>query len=514
MAQAKVMVVEDEVIVGRNIQMSLQNLDYAVPTLVTSGEKAIEAAGNEKPDLIVMDITLRGAMDGIEAATHIRSQLDVPVIYLTANTDDEILQRAKVTEPYGYIVKPFEQRELHSAIQMALHKHRMERKLKDAPKERHSLITSIPEVTWITTRAGKTVFISPNVEKVLGYTPQAIYRNGNQWLDRVHPDDVEKVARTYEGLLKNKVPFDIQYQVRRNGGAWIWVHDRGVPLHKNDGVWCPDSGLSQVSGPARRLMGNLFSFPTVSAGEPTECQTLTEESTPPIRGAENLLDTEREAELACLIMLRDITESKHAERELKDTLEKLRKVLGNVIQTVALTIEKRDPYTAGHQKRVADLARSIATEMGLLNDQIDGIRMAGLIHDLGKIAVPAEILSKPYHLTPIEFEMIKTHTRVGYDILKSIEFPFPIAKIVLQHHEKIDGSGYPQGLTHDNTLLEARILTVADVVEAIASHRPYRPALGIEKALQEITQKRGTHYDPEVVDACLKVLADKSLNLL
>lgn len=208
----------------------------------------------------------------------------------------------------------------------------------------------------------------------------------------------------------------------------------------------------------------------------------------------------------------DITERKRAERELQRSLDKLRRAMGGIIQAMALTVETRDPYTAGHQRRVADLARAIATEMGLSEERIDGIRMAGVIHDLGKISVPAEILSKPGKLTDIEFGLIKNHPRVGYDILKAIDFPWPVAKIVLQHHERIDGSGYPLGLKGEEILMEARILAVADVVEAMASHRPYRPAFGITRALEEIIRYKGVLYDSDVVDACVKLFTVKGYN--
>jgi len=206
---------------------------------------------------------------------------------------------------------------------------------------------------------------------------------------------------------------------------------------------------------------------------------------------------------------RSLIEQKQAQEELQYTLEKLREALGGIIQTVTLMVETRDPYTAGHQRRVADLARAIANEMGLPQEQIDGIRMAGLIHDLGKINVPAEILSKPTRLTEFERGMIQTHPQVGYDILKTIDFPWPVAQIVLQHHERMDGSGYPQGLSGEEIMLEARVLAVADVVEAMASFRPYRPAHGIDKALEEISQNRGALYDAEAVDACLKLFTEK-----
>ena len=203
-----------------------------------------------------------------------------------------------------------------------------------------------------------------------------------------------------------------------------------------------------------------------------------------------------------------LAERKRAEEELQRTLEKLREALGGIIQTVALTVETKDPYTAGHQRRVGNLARAIATEMGLSKDQIEGIRMAGLIHDLGKIGVPAEILIQPGLLNDLQYGLIQAHSQVGYDILKRVDFPWPVAQMVLQHHERLDGSGYPQGLSGEEIMVEARILAVADVVEAMASFRPYRPALGIDKALEEISQNRGVLYDPEAVDACLKLFTE------
>jgi PAS domain S-box-containing protein len=197
----------------------------------------------------------------------------------------------------------------------------------------------------------------------------------------------------------------------------------------------------------------------------------------------------------------------------KDSIERMKKALWATVQAIAVTVETRDPYTAGHQRRVADLARAIATEMNLPTDQIEGIRMAAVIHDLGKISVPAEILSKPSELTDLEFGIIKTHAQSGYDILKDIEFPWPIARVVLEHHERMDGSGYPRNLKGDDILMEARILAVADVVESMASHRPYRPAFGIDAALEEIENNRGTHYDTSTVDACLRIFRENGYQL-
>ena len=188
--------------------------------------------------------------------------------------------------------------------------------------------------------------------------------------------------------------------------------------------------------------------------------------------------------------------------------EILQRSLEQSIQVIADTVDARDPYTAGHQRRVAELAVAIGRELHLPEDRIHGIHLAAVIHDLGKIHVPAEILSKPGKLSEIEFMLIKTHPQAGYDILKDVDFPWPIADIVRQHHEKLDGSGYPQGLKGAQILLESRIMTVADVVEAMASHRPYRAALGVEVALKEIERGRGSAYDPAVADACLKLFRE------
>jgi putative nucleotidyltransferase with HDIG domain len=179
-----------------------------------------------------------------------------------------------------------------------------------------------------------------------------------------------------------------------------------------------------------------------------------------------------------------------------------------IIQVMEATIRARDPYTAGHQQRVALLACAIAEKIGLPSERIHALRLAGTIHDLGKIAMPAEILTKPDKLNEMEFAMIKTHPQVGYDILKPLKFPGETTQIILQHHERINGSGYPRGLAGEEILLEARILGVADVVEAISSHRPYRPALGLDKALEEISRNKGVLYEAQVVEACLQLFAE------
>ena len=223
----------------------------------------------------------------------------------------------------------------------------------------------------------------------------------------------------------------------------------------------------------------------------------------------------RTAELAeaNAVLQADIADRAQVEEKLQHTLNSLRKAVSMTIQVLVSAIEVRDPYTAGHQRRVANLARAIATEMGLPADDVEGIRMAGYIHDIGKLSIPAEILSKPTKLTEIEFALIKEHSRSGYEILKDVESPWPLAEIVYQHHERMDGSGYPRKLKGDEIIIEARIIALADVVEAMASHRPYRPSLGIDLALAEIEKNRRIFYDDAVVAAGLRLFRERGFVL-
>ncbi len=213
------------------------------------------------------------------------------------------------------------------------------------------------------------------------------------------------------------------------------------------------------------------------------------------------------------VIYEDVTLRRKAEEKLNKTMESLRKSIRTTIQVLGAASEAKDPYTTGHQKRVADLARAIAKEMGLSSDTIEGIRMAGAIHDIGNISVPSEILCKPTKLTGIEFSIIKSHSQYSYEIMKEVESPWPLADIVRQHHERINGSGYPQGLKGEDIFIEARILAVADVVAAMTSHRPYRPAYGLEIVLSKIEHDAGILYDNYVVNACLNLFTEKNYQL-
>ena len=223
--------------------------------------------------------------------------------------------------------------------------------------------------------------------------------------------------------------------------------------------------------------------------------------------------TQYRGKTAGLIAFRDVTLEKLSATAFRESFEKLERMMEQTVSALASAVELRDPTMAGHQRRVARLASAIASEMGLLHYQIRGLYMAGLVHDVGSVHLPGEVLAKPGQLDEAEYDMVKAQPQASYDILKTIEFPWPVAEIVLQHRERMDGSGYPAGLCGDEILLEARILGVADAVDAMTADRPHRPALSLNAALAEISQNRGTLYDTMVVDTCITLFCDKGFVL-
>jgi len=320
-----IMVVEDEWIVADQICRDLKDFGYTVCEAVSTGDEAIKKAETERPDLILMDIILKGKMDGIEAAEQITSRFDIPVIYLTAYTDHGYIERAKQTRPFGYLVKPFIRKELHTNIEMALHK-----------------------------------------------------------------DNVDKNIKSYLG--------------------WLEKCSKGT------------------------------------------------------------------------------------------------------IDAVARAIELRGPYAPGHHQRVAELARAIANKMGLTGFSVEGLSLAAHVYDISFVNIPINILQDSGQLTELELDIYNTYPQLSYDILKEVDFPWPIADIVLQHRERYDGSGFPGGIKGDNILLRSRILAVADAIEDLTSHRAFRNAFPLNEVLEEISSNSGSKYDPKVVDVCLKLFREKQFS--
>lgn len=302
---------------------------------------------------------------------------------------------------------------------------------------------------------GPQEFISPNIKEMLGYPAEDFLKDPEMFSSLIHPDDRDFIDQKFiewEKSGKNGL-LTTWFRVKKADGDYIWVEDRKLEITDHNKI--------------KYLAGVNI----------------------------------------------DITNIKKAEKKLKDSYNTLQRILEETVEGLVQAVEMRDPYTAGHQRRVANLSAAIATEMGFSEDKINGLKLAALVHDIGKINIPAEILSKPGRLTDPEFNLIKMHPQTGYDILKSIEFPWPIAEIVLQHQERYNGSAYPNGLKGENIHIKARILAVADVIEAMASHRPYRPSLGIEFALKEIEENRSILYDPEVTDICLTLFREKGYKL-
>jgi len=328
------------------------------------------------------------------------------------------------------------------------------------------------------------------------------------------------VERRTEALLKSNRQLKVEIENRRKAQKDLFMSEmnfRNMINNNADGILILDkNSIVRFMNPAaenifgiraQQLVGQTFEH-LVVAGKPLELDLISGDGKSTVAEM-RVMETEWEGEKAYLASLRDITERKSMQQEVQDSLDDLKQAINGTIKAIALTVEMRDPYTSGHQQRVASLARAIAQESALAHDRTEGVYMAAAIHDIGKISLPAEILSKPVKLSDIELRMIQSHSQVGFDILKGIEFPWPIAQIVLQHHERIDGSGYPQCLTGKDILLEARIVGVADVVETMSSHRPYRPMIGLDKALEEISNNKDKLYDSQVVNACLKLFSDK-----
>ncbi len=456
MRKTKILLVEDETVVARDIKNMLIRLGYDVLKVLATGEDTVEMAEKLHPALVLMDVRLKGKMDGTEAANRIYKDLDIPVVYITAYADEKTLQRAKLTEPFGYIIKPFNEKELQTSIEIALYKYQMETEHREKERWLSTVLENIGDAVIATDKEGKVTFMNPLAEKLTGWRQEEV---SHTHLKRIFRIKSEKSYKSLKLSLEEVI-----------AGKKVFLPNQ-VYLVSKRGTRTPiDLRMVSLSNDRREAAGIILTFT-------------------------------------------DISHRKKTEQELKLSWKKLQEALEATVQALAFTIETRDPYTAGHQRRVTKLACAIAEVMNLPEDRIEGLRMAGALHDIGKISVPAEILSKPGPISDVEFNVIKTHPQWGYEILKNIEFPWPIAQIVHQHHERMNGSGYPCGLKKEKILLEARILAVSDVVEAMATHRPYHPAQPIEVALDEISKNKGKLFDPDVVEACVRVFKEKGFRL-
>jgi len=448
---------------------------------------------------------------------------------------------------------------------------KVEHALRESEAHYRKLVENISDVIFSIDTEGIITYISPVIDKLHGYKPSELI--GQSFKCFIHPPDLPELWSNFQNTLRGiPCPSEFRIQMKSGELRWVRTSDlpmvegtkvsglqgvltdiqerklshdalreseekfrtlsestrSAILIHQDDRWVCANPAAEQISGYTREELYNMNFWDIVhpdwkngtipfgkarQRGEQLspnhfELMIVTKYS------EHKWLDMTGDTIIfrgrpASIVTAFDITERKNTETKLKETLENLRKAIHITIQVMSLAVESRDPFTAGHQKRTSDLARTIATEMGLTEDKIDAIRMAGLIHDIGKLSIPSEILSKPTILFPVEYEILKTHAKSGYDILKCIESPWPLAEIVYQHHERINGSGYPRKLKGIGILIEARIIAVADVVEAMSTHRPYRPAMNLDIAIEEIEKNSGILYDPDVVNACMKVFREK-----
>jgi len=455
----KILIAEDDFTTRTILAEVLTKQGHEVVATVNGAEAWAALQQPDAPRMAILDWMMT-EMNGIEVCRRVCTlETDDPpyIIILTAKGEKADIIAGLKAGVNDYLAKPFDLGELHARINVGRRMIELQaamadkvRQLRESEEKYRSIFENSIEGIFQTVLEGCFIAVNPAMARIHGFTsPEEMITDitdiGKQLY--VNPENRVQLKRLLEecGVVVN-------YEVKhyRKDGSIIWV---SINAHV----------VKDEAGKIRYYEGTN----------------------------------------------ENITSRKLAEEELKQTFEKLRRSLAGTIQAMSLTVETRDPYTAGHQRKVSTLAQAIAQEMALPNDTVDTIRMAGIIHDIGKISVPAEILSKPGILTNTEMSIIEAHSQTGYDILKDAGLPYPIAEIVLQHHERLDGSGYPQGLKDDQILLEAKIISVADVIDAIASHRPYRPGLGIDVALEEIEKNAGVLYDRETVKVCLKLFKEK-----
>jgi PAS domain S-box-containing protein/putative nucleotidyltransferase with HDIG domain len=440
---------DDGLLLVRNLKNGGFNPSYE---RVDTAEAMNKALDEQTWDIILCDNSMP-AFDAASALTLYKDKrIDLPFIIVSGTIADETAVAAMKAGAHDYIMKGNLVR-LSSAVERELReaKNRQERRnaeiqLRKSEEKYRTLFEDSRDAIYLNNQKGELIDFNLSTLELFGYSREEMLGINTKSVF-VNPDEYER----------------LQDEIMRKGS----VREFKAKLRKKDGT-------------------QMYCLITSTVRQSKD-----------------------KSKLGYQGIIRDISELVSSRKQIEKTLTDLRKALGGTIEAMALTVETRDPYTAGHQRRVSNLARAIAKEMGVSEEQIQGVRMAGVIHDIGKISVPGEILTKPGNISQNEMGIIKEHPRVGYNILKTVDFPWPIAQIVLQHHERMDGSGYPRGISGEDILPEARILAVADVVEAMASHRPYRAALGINFALHEISKHRGSLYDPKVVDACLRLFNEK-----
>lgn len=561
----KILVAEDSPTQAEQLRFLLEQHEF-IPYIVSNGKEALAFLAEQRVDMVITDIVMP-EMDGYELSRCIRADeklKDIPIIMLTALAEPSAILKGLECGADNFLTKPYAAEYLLSRIRyiFANRELRKTQPLKPGIQvsfggEQHLITAERQQILDLLLSTFDTAVQKNNElikaqdvlrelnasleQKVLERTAELKQSEGslqraNRALRAISLCNEVLIRATEErGLLRdicNTIVQEAAYEFvwvayfspeEAYGGEELATDTQsGVALHvlqtgetaviqdisaEPPSPWRDEmlqrGYRSAIALPLRFdaavVSGALvIDSAALSAFTETEVRLLTQMADDLSYGVKSL---------------RTMVERKRLEQQHEEAEQKLKSAMLGTISTMSRTIEQRDPYTAGHQERVARLAEAIAKEMELPDIQAEGVRIGGLIHDIGKIHIPAEILTRPGKLTSMEYEIVKTHAQTGADIVRDVEFPWLIGEMILQHHERLDGSGYPRGLRGGEILLEARILAVADVVEAMSSHRPYRPEIGVQAALAEIELNRGRLYDPGAVDACLRLFKEKGYQL-
>ncbi len=479
MTQKTILLVDDGDSTRLLQKMLLEKQGYQIIE-AENGFHALNQMQQTRPDLIISDV-LMPEMDGFELCRAIKANpmtRKIPFVFYSAYfKDTQDIELAEELHASCYLIKPMDGDEFVVTVQRVLQQHheldandsisdrefeyernkRLLNVLKDnithlenCQTRFKKIIDSLPLLVYQATDQGQTRYFFSSISRYIQQIQTEDFNSGRrQWMDLIIPEHRQQVQAKLQRCVAEKCEL-------------FRLEYQVYCNSKQDLIWLEDQGHIKYDEPSQTHI---------------------------IYGS-----------------LNDITERKTTELQLMESFE-------NTILSISLTLEKRDPYTAGHQNNVARIAVAIANHLGLNEHEIKGLQLAAQIHDIGKIYLPAEILNKPAHLSDAEFGLVKTHSQVAHDIIGHVNFPWPIARMILEHHERLDGSGYPQGLTDEQICYEAKIICVADVVDAMSSDRPYRKGLGIEKALAEIQLNRGKLYASEIVDACLYLFKEQHFSI-
>jgi PAS domain S-box-containing protein/putative nucleotidyltransferase with HDIG domain len=563
----RVLVIEDDEKTVNLVQRMLEAGQRSAFRVFSAGSlsEGLQKLNVGSFDVILLDLGLPDSR-GMDALVAVLGRSPwIPVVVFTGLDDDEAAAEAIRKGAEDYLVKgQFDIQGLVRAIRHAIERHgqgdnedleRVSQELVVSETRFRDMIESSIDGVVIAGEDGAVIYANPAAEKLLGRTARELAGStfGVPLTAAASTEiTIDRPGRGPAAVEVRVIPIDWEHrrawfatlrditENRAREETLRQLEDKLAVMFTSvsDGIFFTDlhGSVQEVNEAALRLFGHgaagevtgrsayAFVHPDDRDGvKEGQKRTMKEGSSGPFEPrlvrkdgtifhgeVKSTLLRDREGRpVGFVTSVKDVTEKKMAEQGLKSSLERLEKAMAGTIQAMAATVETRDPYTAGHQQRVAKLSCAIARELGWPDEKITGVLMAATIHDIGKIRVPAEILSKPGRLSTSEFALIKTHPRVGQDILKSVDLPWPVAEIIVQHHERLDGSGYPSGLRDKAICDEARVIAEADVVEAMASHRPYRPALGTDAALGEISRMRGKLFDPAATDACPRLFVDK-----